>query len=179
MSKEASCADLESQVELRPDLLKRAAGRWGVVAGIFIGPEAGKLMVGVPEVRARAGAGLEGDRYASGAGTFSNGHPNTQLTLVEEEALAAAERDYGVTVAGAETRRNLLTCGISLNHLVGREFHIGDVRLRGLKLCEPCGYLEKLTGKEVIKTLRHRGGLRAEILVDGVIKVGDLITERE
>ena len=179
MSTETDCAGLESQVELRPDLLRRPAGRWGVVAAIFIGPEAGKAMVSVPEVRARAGAGLEGDRYASGAGTFSDGDPNTQLTLVEEEALAAAKRDYGVTVAGAETRRNLLTCGISLNHLVGREFRIGEVLVRGLKLCEPCGYLEKVTGKEVIKTLRHRGGLRAEIISDGAIKVGDVITARE
>jgi len=70
-----------------------------------------------------------------------------------------------------------LTCGMALNHLVGREFVIGGVRLRGLRLCEPCSHLEKLTGKQMIKALRHRGGLRAEILNDGMIKVGDIITE--
>lgn len=177
MSTETDCAELESQI--RPEALGKSSGRWGVVAAIFVGPEAKQPMVSVGEVRAFAGKGLEGDRYASGAGTFSNGHPNNQLTLVEQEALAAAQRDYGMTVNGAETRRNLLTCGISVNHLVGREFRIGDVRLRGLKLCEPCGYLEKVTGKEMIKTFRHRGGLRAEILSDGNIKVGDLIIEQE
>jgi MOSC domain-containing protein YiiM len=179
MSKEVSCADLESKVELPLDLVKRRGGRWGVVAAIFVSREAKQPMSSLAEVRAYAGKGLEGDRYASGAGTFSNGHPNNQLTLVEEEALAAAQRDYGMSVSGAETRRNLLTCGISLNHLVGREFRIGDVRVRGLKLCEPCGYLEKVTGKEVVKTLRHRCGLRAEILNDGNIKIGDLIIEQE
>ncbi|HZD93607.1 MAG TPA: MOSC domain-containing protein, partial [Candidatus Sulfotelmatobacter sp.] len=73
--------------------------------------------------------------------------------------------------------RNLLTCGMALNHLVGREFQIGDVRLRGLRLCEPCGHLQKLTGKDVLKALCHRGGLRAEILSGGMIKVGEMIAE--
>ena len=95
------------------------------------------------------------------------------------EALAAAAHDYGLAITGEETRRNLLTCGIALNHLVGRKFRIGDVLVRGLKLCEPCEHLEKLTGKKVIKALRHRGGLRAEILTDGLIKVGDVITQVE
>jgi MOSC domain-containing protein YiiM len=176
---ETDCAKLESQVELNPDFLKKAGGRWGVVAAIYVGPEAKQAMTAVPEVRALAGHGLEGDRYAREAGTFSKKSPSNQLTLVEEEALAAAARDYNLAIAAGETRRNLLTCGIALNHLVGREFRIGEVRLRGIRLCEPCEHLQKLTGREVIKALLHRGGLRAEILSDGMIKVGDVITERE
>jgi MOSC domain-containing protein YiiM len=97
--------------------------------------------------------------------------------MIEEEALEAAARDYEVEIAADESRRNVLTCGVALNHLVGREFQIGDVRLRGLKLCEPCTHLQQLTGKPMIKALLHRGGLRAEILSGGVIKVGDRITE--
>lgn len=176
---DADCAKLEAQLELNPDLLRRAGGRWGVVAAIFVGPEALQPMIAVAEVRAQAGRGLEGDRYGREAGTFSQKSPTNQLTLIEEEALAAAARDYGFAIAAEETRRNLLTCGIALNHLVGREFYVGEVRLRGLKLCEPCGHLEKLSGKEVMKALRHRGGLRAEILADGQVRVGDLITERD
>ncbi len=179
MSTYVDCVTLESQLELRPELLKRAGGRWGVVGAIFVGSEALQPMAAVPEVRAQAGYGLEGDRYAREAGTFSKKSPANQLTLIEEEALVAAERDYSVAISAEETRRNLLTCGIALNHLVGREFSVGEVRLRGVKLCEPCGHLEKLTGKEVIQALRHRGGLRAEILTDGLIKVGDVITERD
>jgi MOSC domain-containing protein YiiM len=93
------------------------------------------------------------------------------------EALEAAERDYGLELAAEESRRNVLTCGVALNHLVGREFQIGEVRLRGLKLCEPCTHLQQLTNKPVIKALRHRGGLRAEILGSGMIKVGEKIVE--
>lgn len=171
------CAELEAKVEQHPDLLKDAGCRWGVVAAIFIGAMRLEPMQSVPEVVAIAGAGLEGDRYCREGGTFSEKSPTNQVTLIESEALEAAARDYGFEIQAEESRRNIVTCGMALNHLVGREFCIGKVRLRGLKLCEPCGHLQKLTGKEVIKTLRHRGGLRAEILEDGVIKVGDVIRE--
>jgi MOSC domain-containing protein YiiM len=128
-------------------------------------------MSAVAEVRAIAGSGLEGDRYAAKM------KPGTQITLTETEALEAAARDYGIEIAHDDTRRNLLTRGVALNHLVGREFRVGAVRLRGMRLCEPCSHLEGLTGKEMIKALRHRGGLRAEILESGVIRVGDVIAE--
>jgi MOSC domain-containing protein YiiM len=176
---ETDCAKLESQLEQRPDLLKRAGARWGVVAALFIAPEALESMTAVPEVQALAGYGLKGDRYSREAGTFSKKSPSNHLTLIEEEALAAASRDYSLAIAAEETRRNVLTCGIALNHLVGREFRIGEVRARGIRLCEPCEHLERQTVKKVIKALLHRGGLRAEILTDGVIKVGDVITEQE
>jgi MOSC domain-containing protein YiiM len=146
-----------------------------MVEAIFVGPEAQQPMTSVAEVQAVAGHGLEGDRYFRGAGTFSKKSPNQQLTLIEGEALEAAARDYDIEIAAGEARRNLLTRNVALNHLVGREFRIGGVRLRGLKLCEPCGHLEKLTGKQIIKAMRHRCGLRAEILCDGPIRVGDAV----
>ncbi|HLW54854.1 MAG TPA: MOSC domain-containing protein [Candidatus Angelobacter sp.] len=171
MSVQEKSAVLETQ--------KHPGLRWGVISAIYIGPEARQPMSSVPEVRAVAGAGLEGDRYCNQAGTFSEKLPANQVTLIESEAIAAAARDYKLNAEGADSRCNLLTTGIALNHLVGREFRIGQVRLRGLRLCEPCGHLEKLTGKEMIKALRHRGGLRAEILSGGIIKVGDTISEQE
>ena len=134
-------------------------------------------MIAVPEMRAMAGRGIEGDRYCREEGTFSKKSPSNQVTLIEAEALEAAAQDYGLVIPAEESRRNVLTCGMALNHLVGREFRIGEVRLRGLRLCEPCSHLEKLCGKQMIKALRHRGGLRAEILNDGSIKIGDVITE--
>jgi MOSC domain-containing protein YiiM len=169
---EAINANTESQTAL-----KQVGHRWGVVAGLFVGPRRKELMISVPEVRAIAGCGLEGDRYCREAGTFSRKSPSNQMTLVEMEALDAVAQDYGFSIAAEELRRNVLTCGMALNHLVGREFTIGGIRLRGLRLCEPCSHLEQLTGKQMIKALRHRGGLRAEILNDGMIKVGDIITE--
>ncbi|HYX53535.1 MAG TPA: MOSC domain-containing protein [Candidatus Limnocylindrales bacterium] len=172
-----NCAELEHGIAVQTDELKKLGARWGVVAAIHIGETRLQPMRLVPEVKAIAGAGIEGDRYCSERGTFSKKSPTNQLTLIEAEALEAAERDYGLQVSAAESRRNILTCGIALNHLVGREFSIGEVRLRGLKLCEPCSHLKKLTAKEVIKALKHRGGLRAEILHGGTIKTGDVIRE--
>jgi MOSC domain-containing protein YiiM len=87
------------------------------------------------------------------------------------------EREHGIAITGAQSRRNLLTRGISLNPLVGREFRVGDVKLRGIELCEPCRHLERLTMPGVLKGLVHRGGLRAQILEGGTIRPGDLIEE--
>jgi MOSC domain-containing protein YiiM len=84
-------------------------------------------------------------------------------------------REYKVALLPGEARRNVVTRGVPLNHLVGHDFAIGDVRVRGIRLCEPCGHLEALTGLPVIKSLRHRGGLRAQILTQGVIRVGDAV----
>ncbi len=81
--------------------------------------------------------------------------------------------DYQVGMAAGDARRNIATRNVPLNHLVGKEFVIGDVRIRGIRLCEPCDHLEKVTGKPVIKGLLHRGGLRAQILTRGAIPVGD------
>jgi MOSC domain-containing protein YiiM len=172
-----NCTEFKNVVLEQERVLKNAGARWGVVAALMIGPKRKHPMISVPEVRAIAGGGLEGDRYCRERATFSRKVLSTQITLIEMEALEAAERDYRLQLTAEESRRNVLTCGIALNHLVGREFQIGEVRLRGLKLCEPCTHLQQLTNKPVIKALRHRGGLRAEILRSGMIKVGEKIVE--
>ena len=140
-----------------------------------MGAVPGEPLVAVEEVRAVAGKGLEGDRYAEGRGTFSS-RPGTgrQVTLIESEAVEAAGREYGVVLDPGQTRRNVVTAGVALNHLVDREFTVGGVRLRGVRLAEPCAHMAELAGDaEVRKALVHRGGLRADILSDGVIRVGD------
>jgi MOSC domain-containing protein YiiM len=157
----------ELEAHHRPE----AGLRWGTVLAIYTASKRVQPMNKVEEIQAIAGHGLEGDRYSN------SGHPTRQITLIESEALEAAARDYGFDIAAQESRRNVLTRGTALNHLVGREFKLGEVRLRGLRLCEPCTHLEQLTGKDMIKALRHRGGLRAEILEGGTIRAGDTITE--
>jgi MOSC domain-containing protein YiiM len=131
----------------------------------------------VEQVRAVAARGLEGDRYFLGLGTFWKPKPDYEVTLIEIEALEALERDYGVVLVPAEARRNIVTRGLALNHLVGQEFQVGEAILRGLRLCEPCAHLERLTHTDLIQGLTHRGGLRAQILIGGAIKVGDAVEQ--
>ena len=145
----------------------------GTIEFIYVAPTATAPTVSVNEALAIPGVGLEGDRYALGKGTFSKPEPDFELTLIEAEAIEALKRDYNVELAPGEARRNLVTRGIALNHLVGRDFQIGEVRAHGIRLCEPCDHLQRLTGRQLIKGLRHRGGLRAQILTPGSIRVGD------
>jgi MOSC domain-containing protein YiiM len=149
----------------------------GTVQSIHIasGPEG--RMEARDQVLAIPGAGLEGDRYALKTGTFYKPRPDYELTLIEAEAVEALRRDYQVELAPGDARRNIVTRGVPLNHLVGREFRIADVRIRGIRLCEPCEHLQGVTGKQLIEGLCHRGGLRAQILTQGTIHVGDDIRE--
>jgi len=148
----------------------------GTVESIHIASTAQGQTQSVAQATAVPGSGLEGDRYALRQGTFYKPAPDFELTLIEAEAIEALRRDYQVELAAGEARRNIVTRNVPLNHLVGREFAIGEVRIRGIRLCEPCDHLQKVTGKSVIKGLLHRGGLRAQILTQGTIRVGDVVS---
>jgi len=148
----------------------------GTVELIYIAPKATAPTVSVTEILAIPGVGLEGDSYALRQGTFFKPEPDFELTLIEAEAIEALKRDYNVELTPGEARRNLVTRGIALNHLVGRDFQIGEVKAHGIRLCEPCDHLQRLTGRQLIKGLRHRGGLRAQILTQGAIRVGDSLS---
>ena len=148
----------------------------GSVHSIHIVAVASEPTVSVEEVRAVEGKGLEGDRYFSGEGSWSS-TPGSgrQVTLIELETIEALDRDYEMKIEPGQARRNIVTSGVALNHLVGREFSVGDVRLRGMRLNEPCNHLASLTDEKVKQGLVHRGGLRADIVSGGVIRVGDEI----
>ena len=151
----------------------------GKLVGICITPEGGAAMQPVDQAEAIAGKGLAGDRYASGNGSFQTGDvvaPAEELTLIEEESLQGASAEYDLVIAHADTRRNLLTRGVALNHLVGCEFRVGEVLLAGIELCEPCSHLEKLTCEGIRESLVHRGGLRARILEGGMLSRDDPVT---
>jgi len=145
------------------------------VVAIFIASRSAEPMVSVPSVQAVAGRGIVGDRKFRDPLNAKKDTPEREITLIESEAIEAVNRDYPLRLEPIETRRNLLTRGVALNHLVGRELMVGSVRLRGLMLCEPCKHVENLTRPGVMRALIHRGGLRAQILNDGVISVGDSI----
>ena len=122
----------------------------------------------VVSVDALAGKGLRGDRHFCPEGA----EPGQALTLIEAEAL----EDVGLS--GAQSRRQVVVRGVRLNDLVGRRFWVGDVECVGVELCEPCLHLQQLTRPGIIKDLIHRGGLNADILTDGQIRVGDPVTPR-
>lgn len=146
----------------------------GRIRSIHVCGEAGAPMQSLPDVEAFENRGLQGDRYLKGNGTYSKkAGADRQVTLIEAEALRDLERERGTRLAPEESRRNLVTEGIALNPLVGRTFQVGEVTLKGVRLCEPCGYLAERTGKDVFEPLKGRGGLRAQILVGGTIRAGD------
>jgi MOSC domain-containing protein YiiM len=137
------------------------------VVGIHLGPESSGSLASHTSVRAVAGRGLEGDRHFHPTGAA----PGDALTLIEEELAEAVGLEPG------QARRQLTVRGVRLNDLVGKHFKVGEVECYGVELCEPCLHLQKLTRPGLIKDLVHRGGLRADILSDGVIAVGDLLRE--
>src|ERR1043166_6558968 len=132
-------------------------------------------MQSVSEARAVPGQGLEGDRYFAHQGTFSKPRPDLELTLIEAEAIEALRSEFQVDFGLSASRRNIVTRGVPLNHLVDKEFWIGDVKASGLRLCEPCSQLQRLSHPKVLPGLVHRGGLRAQILTEGIIRVGEIV----
>ena len=143
-----------------------APGGVGRVEVIAVAPELEAPMVAVESAAAVAGRGLAGDRYHDGAGTFSGG-TGRDLTLVDADALA----DAGVEPL--EARRNVVVRGIDLDGLMGQRFRIGEVECIGRRRCEPCAHLQRLTRPGVLRALVHRGGLRADVVTGGVVRVGD------
>jgi MOSC domain-containing protein YiiM len=148
----------------------------GQLVAIYVTAEEAKPMETRDAVHAVVGRGLQGDRYYDSAGTFSaTPGAGREVTLIEREAVAAVNDEGTTTIGEHETRRNLVTEGVPLNHLVGKQFRVGDVVLAGRRLAEPCGHLQSLTRQGVTSALVHRGGLRADIVVGGTIRVGDRI----
>lgn len=159
----------------------------GTVERLFLAPEAEAEMRERNEVEAVAGGGLRGDRYFSGVetGTFVRWDSGEErpsgydLTLIEQEAVEAVEREAGIDLDPGEHRRNVETRDAALNHLVGTRFRVGEVVCRGERLCEPCDHLERLTEDGALDALVHRGGLRADVLEGGTIRPGDEIAPLE
>jgi hypothetical protein len=153
----------------------------GEIVGIYVAEVKTGPMKAISAASAVRGRGLAGDRYAAKSGTFTPKSERLRgydLTLIESEVLDRLTLTDGSKLAAAESRRNLVTRGVDLNALVGREFSIGPVRILGQRLCEPCVHLERLTRAGVVAGLVHRGGLRADVLTDGEIRLGDKIEGR-
>jgi MOSC domain-containing protein YiiM len=152
----------------------------GTVESIHIAARAEEPTDAVEVVSVVAGRGIEGDRYfrEGGNGTFHEADKHGQdLTLIEAEAIEGLAADTGIELAPGEARRNVVTRGVRLNDLVGRRFTVGEVEAVGNRLCDPCSHLQRVTQPGVLKGLANRGGLRADVVRGGAIRVGDEVRE--
>ena len=144
----------------------------GKVVAICVCATAGGQMRTVQVVQAIVGIGLEGDRYATGGGSFNKDMVGKrQVTLMNAIFFENSGFEY------ADSRRNLFVTGVELMWLVGREFRVGQALLRGVKYCDPCNRPSKLSGKGASfkDTFFDRGGLVAEVLEGGLIMIDDLV----
>jgi len=144
----------------------------GHLAGICTAHKKRDDLQAIEQAEIKVDGGLVGDRYYRQPGI---GKPDQEITLIESEALEALARECGITLQPVQARRNLVTRGVPLNHLIDREFTVGEVHLRGIRLCEPCVHLEAMTQQGVREGLLHRGGLRARVIKGGTVRVGDLV----
>lgn len=149
----------------------------GQVVGVYLADSAGQPMRSVQSAVAVAGQGLLGDRYQAATGHWSYDQAMCEdVTLIDVQALAATNAQHGVQLGAGASRRNLETRGVDLEALVGVRFCIGEVELRGERPCEPCRYLDGLTGQPAKTALQGRGGLRATVLRGGRLHAGDRVT---
>ncbi len=146
------------------------------IKSIFIAESGGSTMISIPSAELIAGQGVVGDRYFKGNGSFSEklaGLPDVELTLIESEEIDDFNRKLNYQFTHGEFRRNIVTTGVCLNDLVGKEFTLGNIRLKGIRLCEPCAHLANILTKNIMPELVHRTGLRAQIITSGTLCVGD------
>jgi MOSC domain-containing protein YiiM len=144
------------------------------VVGIYLHCRQGAELTSVAEALAVPGCGLQGDRlFRAEPGRLN---PDQELTLIESEAIEAVATETGIRLQPGQTRRQIITSGVRLNELVGQEFQIGGITVRGHRFCQPCEHLQSLTQPGVLAAYLDRGGLRAQIVTGGTIRVGDSIT---
>ena len=164
--------------ETPPELwrgLKPSAGWKGSVVNLYIAPKAAGPMIEVAQVRAFEDRGLEGDRFFRESWAAAK-RPDKAVSLIEQEVLEMAALEHQVIIARDKTRRNIVTRGVPLIDLLDRDFMIGNVVMRGIRLFEPCAHLEKVSHiSGIFRALEHRSGLKAAILSDGVIHTGDAV----
>ena len=152
----------------------------GVVEGIFIAEQPGQPMRAVSEVIGEAGRGLHGDRHCLAPGAKPPPSADVyDVSLVEAEVLEWLQAEHGIELRGDETRRNVVTRGVRLNDLIGRQFTIGGILCEGVKICQPCVHMQQKVGKPVLKPLVRRGGLYARIVSSGAVRLGDTVATVE
>jgi MOSC domain-containing protein YiiM len=151
----------------------------GKIVKLLISKDPKSAMLKVNQIVLEAGKGIFGDRYYNQEGTFSNKgkiEPDRDVTLIEIEKIDALNNEHNLDITAEDLRRNIVVSNCDLNSLVDKEFQIGEVVLKGLRLCEPCKYLsDKLNEKKVLSEMVHKAGLRAQIIKSGSIDLNSQV----
>ena len=151
----------------------------GKIVKLLISKDPKSTMLNLNQIVLEAGKGIFGDRYYNQEGTFSNKgeiQPDRDVTLIEIEKIDALNKEHNLDITAEDLRRNIVVSNCDLNSLVDKEFQIGEVVLKGLRLCEPCKYLsDKLDNEEVLSQMIHKAGLRAQIIKSGSIDLNSQV----
>jgi MOSC domain-containing protein YiiM len=150
------------------------------VSGIYIATAAGGPMSSHGSVSIKAGKGIEGDRYFSQTGknrSSYRGQPDFEITLIESEVIKTFNKETGNKFHESDFRRNLVTKGVRLNDLEGKDFTVNGIGMYGVRLCEPCASLQRRLAVSILPELMGKGGLRAQIKSNGIVSLGDLVSD--
>lgn len=147
-------------------------GETAHVAGLFVALESRAPVEARDDVMLVAGVGIEGDRYATKRGFWSDPQwPDQELTFVEAEVA----EELGIEPRAL--RRNVIVRGVRLDDLIGARFTVGEALIEGVRPCDPCAHIEQVNARPgLLKALAGRGGLRARIVRGGRVRVGDALT---
>jgi len=149
----------------------------GKIKAIYIARK-GTMPVARDSVQVEAGRGVVGDRYYRGEGTFSAklaGNRKSEITFIAAEEIDAFNSSQGEALGYGDVRRNIVTEGVQLRDLIGRDFTIGSAQFHGIEHCEPCAHLASTVNEKVVPHLAHTG-LRAAIIASGTLAVGQDIS---
>ena len=133
----------------------------------------------IEAAKLEAGKGIVGDRYHERALEFlavGDQVPSNHISVISKEELAGFLERNNAEIDYADFRRNVLTSGIDLRELIGRQFKLGSALCQGIEDCDPCVFLAATVHRSVLPELKEKAGLRAIILEDGDLKIGDTIT---
>jgi len=151
----------------------------GTIESIYIASRSGDAMRSVVRAELIAGCGIRGDRnYKELSSTVAH---DAQITLIAAEEIERFRRETGLRIDWGDPRRNVVTRGVALHELVGREFRVGNAVISAIELCEPCATLGRrlctgeVSAAAVIAAFAHRAGLRARIASGGTIGPGDAV----
>lgn len=145
------------------------------IDAIFIAHAAGSTMTRVSEIQAIPGLGLEGDRYATGAGYYSRHGDICEITLIEGEVLDEIAINDRMEIRHGEHRRNIVTRGLRLRELQGCRLKIDEVLLEFDRPRPPCSYVERLTELGMTAALGRGAGIGVRVLSGGILKAGAII----